>query len=73
MKGNALVYQVYPVSRITGEGGAEFSRVWGPGCNKSERGGEGGATQSVRGKRKSFNKTNMTVLEGMHQFIKYIL
>ena len=31
MEGNASVYQVYPVSRITGEARAEFLRTWGAG------------------------------------------
>ena len=45
------------------------------GLNKRERGGEGvgGATQYVRGNCKSFTEINLTVLEGMHQFIMYIL
>ena len=30
MEGNASVYQVYPVSRITGEGRAQSLRAWGP-------------------------------------------
>ena len=29
VEGNASDYQMYPVSRITGEGGAEFFRAWG--------------------------------------------
>ena len=33
----------------------------------------GGATQSVRENCKSFKWTNLTVAEGMHQFIMYIL
>ena len=33
----------------------------------------GGATQSVRGNYKSFTETNLTLVEGMHQFIVYIL
>ena len=33
----------------------------------------GGATQSVRGNYKSLKGINLTVLEGMHQFIMYIL
>ena len=37
---NASVYQVYPVSRITGEGRAGFLRAWGLGLNKRERGGQ---------------------------------
>ena len=56
MKGNASVYQVNLVSRITGEGRAEFSRTWRPGFDQKgaevgggERGGTGGAAQFVRG------------------------
>ena len=47
MKRNASVYQVYPVSRITGEGRAELPRgCGGLGLNKREGGcGAGGATQ----------------------------
>ena len=36
MEGNASVYQVYPVSRITHEGRAEFLRAWGPGFEQEE-------------------------------------
>ena len=50
---------MYAVSRTTGEGRAEFSRARGTG----------GATQSVRGNYKSLQGTNLTVVEGMHQFI----
>ena len=32
VEGNASVYQVYPVSRTTGERRAEISRAWGPGA-----------------------------------------
>ena len=43
MEGNASVYQVNPVSRISGEGRAEFSRTWGPDFDqKGAGGGEGG-------------------------------
>ena len=43
MEGNASVYQVNPVSQITGEGRAEFSRTWGPGFDQEgARGGGGG-------------------------------
>ena len=42
MEGNTSVYQVYPVSRITGEGRAEFVRAWGPGFEQEGAGGEGG-------------------------------
>ena len=78
MEGNASVYQGYPVSRITGEGKAEFLRAWRPGFEEEAAGaggggGTGGATQSVRGNDKSFKGINLTVLEGMHQFIMYIL
>ena len=30
VEGNASVCQVYPVSRVAGEGRAEFLRAWGP-------------------------------------------
>ena len=74
MEENASVYQVYPVSRITGEAKAEFSRAWGPGLNKRERGGDetGGETQYVRGNYKSFKGANLTVVERIHQLIIYI-
>ena len=35
-------------------------------------GGDGRTTQSVRGNYKSFKGTNLTVVEGMHQFIMHI-
>ena len=38
MEGNASVYQVNPVSRITGEGRAECSRTWGPGFDQKGAG-----------------------------------
>ena len=38
MEGNASVYQVCPVSRITGEGRAEFLRAWGPGFEEEGAG-----------------------------------
>ena len=41
MEGNASVYQVNPVSRISGEGRAEFLRTWGPNFDR-KRGGRGG-------------------------------
>ena len=41
MEGNASVYQVYPVSRITGEGRAEFLKAWGAGFEHEEAGGGG--------------------------------
>ena len=42
MEGNASVYQVNPVSRITGEGRAEFLRTWGAGFYQKRAGvGEG--------------------------------
>ena len=76
VEGNASVYQVYPVSRITGEGRAEFLGAWWPGFEQEGaggRGGAGGATHSVRGNYTSFKGTNLTVVEGMHQFIMYIM
>ena len=33
---------VYTVSRITGEGGAEFARAWGAWVRTRRSGGEGG-------------------------------
>ena len=42
MEGNASVYQVTTVSRITGEGRAEFLKTWGPDFDqKGAGGGEG--------------------------------
>ena len=77
MDGNASVHQVYPVSRITVERRADsFSRRGGLRLNRRERGkggGGGGATQSVDKNNKSFNGTNLTVVEEMHQLVKCIL
>ena len=42
VEGNVSVYRVNPVSRITGEGGAEFWRTWGPGFDQKRAGLEGG-------------------------------
>ena len=59
MEENASVYQVHTVSRITGEGRAEFLRTWGPDFDQKGAGeGEGaegtsGAGQFVRGNSKS--------------------
>ena len=55
VEGNASVYQENPVSRITGEGRAEFLKTWRPGFDQEGAGRGGGATQSVRGNYKSFN------------------
>ena len=41
MEGNVSVYQVYSVSRITGEDRAEFFRAWGPGFEHEGAGGGG--------------------------------
>ena len=67
MEGNASVYQVYPVSRIAGEGRAEVLRV--RGLEFEEDGaGVGGRNQSMRGSYNTFKRTNLTVVvEGMHQ------
>ena len=48
VEGNAsLHHQVYPVSRITGEGRAEILRAWGHGFDQegARRGGGGRAEQ----------------------------
>ena len=67
MEENALVYQVNPVSRITGEGRAEFLRAWGSGFDhEGARRGGGDYTMSslqdtffgvVRGRRYSATAT----------------
>ena len=70
MEGNAFVYQVNPVSRITGEGRAEFLRTWGPGFYQKGRVGQLNlCVETVH----SFKGINPTVLERMNQFIMYIL
>ena len=72
MEGNAPVYQVNPVSRITGEGRAGFLKPWEPGLDQKGAGvggGTGGAAQFVRRNYNSFKGINLTVLERMHQFI----
>ena len=72
MEGHASVYQVNPVSRITGERRAKFLRAWGPGFDQKGAGvggGTGGAAQFVRGNYKSFKGINLTVLERMDQLI----
>ena len=38
VEGNSSVYEVFPVSRITGEGRVEYLRTWGHGF---EQGGAG--------------------------------
>ena len=45
MEGNALVYQVNPVSRITRGARAELLRTWGPGFDQEGGGGGGRARQ----------------------------
>ena len=50
---------------------AEFLRAWRPGFEQ-EGAGEV-ATEYVRGNYESFKRINLAVLEGMHQFIIYIL
>ena len=64
----------YPVSRITGEERAEFLRAWGPGFEQEGAGGGGQARQLyLCAETNSFKGTNLTVVEGMHRFIVYIL
>ena len=73
MEGNASVYQVNPVSRISGEGSAEFLRTWGPdfdqkgggrGGNKMGAGGGGGGKRGGQGVggwgRCTFRRTEKT-------------
>ena len=52
VEGNASVYQVYPASRMTGEGRGEILNAGGPG-----RRGWAGATQSVRGNYRPLKRT----------------
>ena len=47
VEGNASVYQVYPVSRITCEGRAELIRAWGPGFEQEGAGGEDEGVNSI--------------------------
>ena len=44
MEGITSVYQVNPVSQITGEGRTDFFKTWGPGFDQ-EGAGEGRAGQ----------------------------
>ena len=48
MEGNGSVYQVNPVSRISGEGRAEFSRTWGTDFDQ-KGGGRGGGGEGTGG------------------------
>ena len=41
MERGASVYQVYPVSHVTGEGRAEFVRAWAPVFEQEGAGGGG--------------------------------
>ena len=74
-------YQVYPVSRITGEGRAEFLRTWGPGFDQKRAGLEGEGDWGGGGRAGNLcleainpcKGINLTVLERMHQFIMCIL
>ena len=79
MQGNASAYQVYPVSGINGRERAELSREWRHGFEQEGaqgRGGGDGRENSICA-WKLFNPSskgiNLTFLEGMHQFIMYIL
>ena len=49
LEGNASLYQVYGVSRISGEGRAEFLRPWGAEFAKEGAGGRGSAGAGGRG------------------------
>ena len=55
MEGNAPVYQVYPVSRINGEGRAEVLRSWEPGFD--QEGAWGGLGGGRAGKLSLFVET----------------
>ena len=57
--------------RITGEGRAEFLRAWGAGFEQEgARGAAGGGALNMCAETTNLIKgTNLTVAEGMHQFI----
>ena len=74
MEGNASVHQVYPVSRKTGEGRAEFLRAWGHGFEQegARAGGGGGGWRgnSICAWKLEYiiyKRINLTVSEGMHR------
>ena len=75
MERNASVYQVYRVDRITGEGRAEILRALGSGFEQEGTGGGRAGQLNLCAETIfiSFKGTNLTVVEGMHQFIMYIL
>ena len=79
---NASVYQIYTVSRITGKVRAEFLR--GAGVEKEGGRGEGGEMEGRGGGQINLRAETikspflrgtkkLTAVEGMHQFIMYIL
>ena len=47
VEGNASVYQVLYMGRITGEERTDFVRAWGLSLNKRERGGGGERVNSI--------------------------
>ena len=61
VEGNASVYHVNPLSRITGEGRAEFLRTWGPG---SDQEGAGGGSGGVDGRGNSICSLKLEILWG---------
>ena len=72
VEGNASVYQVYPVSRIVGEGRAELTKNQqkkrGFGVEKEEWGGAEAQLNLSAETIKPFTGTNVTVGEGVHEF-----
>ena len=64
MEGNASVYQVNPVSRITGEGRVEFLRTWGPGLD--QEGAVGGGGGGGTGRVAQFVRENCKLFKGIH-------
>ena len=58
MEGTASVYRVNPVSRISGEGRAEFLRTWGPDFDQKGGGRAGGGENPLLKKAASSKKNS---------------
>ena len=75
VEGNASVYQVNPVSRITGEGRAECLRTWGPSFDQKGAGVRGetvGAAHFVCGNYKSYTSQGDKYIPGTEVYTRCI-